>query len=115
LPPLRRFLGVCPVVATSIPPEVIPRSQRKSLAEVAAFSAALVLSFFLAFGWHASSSGNLFYLLFLPIIWIAVRRGLRGAIPGLLALNISLVLVMFVMPQRLQELALLQVLMLFFL
>ncbi|MGB7731957.1 MAG: ATP-binding protein [Candidatus Acidiferrum sp.] len=59
----------------------------------------------------ASSSGNLFYLLFLPIIWIAVRRGLLGAIPGLLALNISLVLVMFVMPQRLQELALLQVLM----
>ena len=111
LPPLRRFLGICPAGGTPISPENIPQSQRKSLPEVAAFSAALVLSFFLVFGWHASSSGNLFYLLFLPIIWIAVRRGSRGAIPGLLALNISLVLVIFVMPQRLQELTLLQVLM----
>lgn len=111
LPPLRRFLGICPAGVTVSSPEILPQSPRKSLPEVAAFSAALVLCFFLVFGWHASSSGNLFYLLFLPIIWIAVRRGLRGAIPGLLALNISLVLVMFVMPQRLQELALLQVLM----
>lgn len=45
------------------------------------------------------------------MIWIAVRRGLHGAISGLLLLDISRVVIMRVLPQRLEDLALLQFLM----
>jgi two-component system sensor histidine kinase/response regulator len=46
------------------------------------------------FGWLPRSAGNqnMFYVFFLPIVWIAVRRGLRGAATGILMLNIGIVL-----------------------
>jgi PAS domain S-box-containing protein len=110
LPRLRRFLGFCPSDPPPSP-NVKPQFRRKNFLEIVAFCGTLFLSFALAFGWNPSRSAHLFYLLFLPIIWIAVRRGLRGAIAGLLALNISLAAVMYTLPKRLEDLAVLQLLM----
>ena len=111
LPQLRRHLGKFSSVPEPTSFHLSAHARRKRLLESASFCAALLLSLLLVFGRHSGRSAHLFYLLFLPVIWIAVRRGLRGAISGLLLLDISLVLIMRMLPQRLEELALLQFLM----
>ena len=55
---------------------------------------------------------DLFYLFFLPIIWVAVRRGLRGATAGILALNFGIIMLLRIYPQDNQQLAVVQFLML---
>ena len=107
LPHLRRFLGMPEIFPTHL--STGPRHHRRL--EVLAFLAALFVSLTLVFGWTSNHSASLFYLLFLPIIWIAVRRGLRGAIGGMLLLNVSLAVIMQMRPQKLEEFALLQLLM----
>ena len=107
LPYLRRFLGMPEIFPTHLSSG--PRQHRRL--EVLAFLAALFVSLTLVFGWAPTHSASLFYLLFLPIIWIAVRRGLRGAIAGMLLLNVSLAVIMQTRPQKLEEFALLQLLM----
>ncbi len=111
LPRLRRYMGidVAPAVPRAAKNPKQPR--RKSMLEAIAFSAALIFTFVAVFGLKPSVSASFFYLLFLPIIWIAVRRGLRGAIAGLLTLNIGLAVVMYGWPQQLDQLADLQFLM----
>jgi two-component system, LuxR family, sensor kinase FixL len=52
-------------------------------------AAAFVLLFWIMFG--APASRQLFYLAFLPVIWIAMRQGIRGAVIGLLGLNFGMV------------------------
>ena len=52
-------------------------------------AAALVLLFWIMFGGPAPR--QLFYLAFLPVIWIAMRQGIRGAVSALLALNFGIV------------------------
>jgi PAS domain S-box-containing protein len=111
LPSLRRFLGI----SLGAPPLYFTGGflsfRRKYLLETVAFVAALVLSFLIVFGWNPSHSANLFYLLFLPLIWIAVRQGLRGAIAGLLVLNVGLAVIMYSLPQRVTEIGIVQILM----
>lgn len=51
--------------------------------------AAFFLLFWIMFGGPASR--QLFYLAFLPVIWIAMRQGIRGAVIGLLVLNFGIV------------------------
>ena len=51
--------------------------------------AAFVGVFWIMFG--ASASDQLFYPAFLPIIWIAMRQGIRGTVTGLLGLNFGVV------------------------
>jgi len=110
LPQLRRFLGICRNVQPSLVPELFAHG-RKFLAEFAAFCVALSLCFVLVFAADSSHSANFFYLLFLPIIWIAVRHGLHGSILGLLALNIGLAAIMYGTSQEVQILSRLQLLM----
>jgi signal transduction histidine kinase/CheY-like chemotaxis protein len=49
--------------------------------------ASIVLVLYLIFGLNLGRHYELFYLSFLPIIWIAVRNGLRGATAGIVLLN----------------------------
>ena len=57
--------------------------------------------------------GNaIFYLLFLPVIWIAVRRGLRGATAGILALDSGIIVTTMIYPRSAGELVELQFVML---
>ncbi|MGC2670904.1 MAG: response regulator, partial [Candidatus Acidiferrum sp.] len=53
-----------------------------------------------------------FYLLFPPLIWVAVRRGLRGATAAILALDTGLIIALRIYPRSPGELSLLQFLML---
>jgi diguanylate cyclase (GGDEF)-like protein/PAS domain S-box-containing protein len=57
--------------------------------EVAGQAASFGLLFWIMFG--VSDSKQLFYPAFLPIIWMGMRRGIRGAVTGLLALNFGIV------------------------
>ena len=52
-------------------------------------AAAFGLLFWIMFG--RTESGTLLYPAFLPIIWIGMRRGIRGVVTALLALNFGIV------------------------
>lgn len=65
-------------------------AKQKSLSfflETAAQVASIFLALWIVFGANFSSSFELFFLLFIPVIWIAVRGGLRGSAWCLLVLN----------------------------
>lgn len=61
-------------------------------AETLAQISSIGISFVLVFGFnHQRYSFELFYLLFLPVVWIAVRRGLGGAAWAVLVVQIALI------------------------
>jgi PAS domain S-box-containing protein len=50
---------------------------------------AIVVTLWLVFIWNQGRSNDLYYLLFLPMVWIAAREGLPGACTGLLFQNLG--------------------------
>lgn len=44
------------------------------------------------FGFEAENASKLFYLLFLPLVWISTRYGFEGATAGLLATQVGLII-----------------------
>ena len=64
--------------------------------EVTGQAASFGLLFWIMFG--VSDSRQLFYPAFLPIIWMGMRRGIRGAVTGLLALNFGIVVTLRFVP-----------------
>jgi PAS domain S-box-containing protein len=80
--------------------------------ESCAQGASILLSLWIVFGWNLVKSYDLFYLFFLPILWIAVRRGLRGATTAVVLLNSGAMLMLRVYSSDPQRLTLLQILML---
>ncbi|HTQ95496.1 MAG TPA: ATP-binding protein, partial [Candidatus Acidoferrum sp.] len=112
IPGLRRFLGLSPIEPTANAPSILVHFNRKNLLETLAFCTSLFLSLLLVFSWNLGHSSHLFYLLFLPLVWIAARAGLRGAVAGLMVLDISLALIMHLFSQHIEDLALIQFLML---
>ena len=81
-------------------------------AESAIFSATIIAVVWVALSGHWSRGDELFYLLFLPLIWIAVRRGLRGATAAILAMDTGIIIALRIYPRAPSELTLLQFLML---
>ncbi|MBS4097081.1 MAG: MASE1 domain-containing protein [Sulfuricella sp.] len=63
------------------------RPQPEMLAQAAAVLAAL----WLIFGVEYSDEFKFFYLLFLPLIWIAMRHGIRGATIAILGIQLGLI------------------------
>src|SRR5262249_1475387 len=63
------------------------------------------------FGSHGGNN-ELFYLLFVPLVWMAMRKGLRGASLAVLVLNVGIILVLRWMPQDAHRLVVLQFMML---
>jgi PAS domain S-box-containing protein len=84
----------------------------KRWAETAGIAIGLVGLFYIIFGRNFAQSVPLFYLFFLPVIWIAIRRGLRGVVAGLLFIDFGLAAMLRIFPQDLNALAMLQFLML---
>jgi PAS domain S-box-containing protein len=82
------------------------------LLENTAQGASIALSLFVVFRWDVSASYELFYLFFLPIIWIAVRHGLRGATIAILLLNAGAMINVYFYPESGHRLGMLQTLML---
>jgi len=60
------------------------------------------------FGWELARSSELYYLFFLPILWIAVRRGIYGATAGNLILNAGVMLTLWSFAEDLHRLVMLQ-------
>jgi PAS domain S-box-containing protein len=80
--------------------------------EVMAQAGSIVLALWIVFGSHLAQSFELFYLLFLPTIWIAVRHGMPGATWATLALNLGAMVMLKIAPEDMQRLGVLQFLML---
>ena len=82
------------------------------VSEILAQAASMVLVLDAVFGLHVTRTYEPFYLFFVPIIWIAVRRGLRGAAIGVLALNSGAMVALWFFGADVSRLAMSQVLML---
>jgi PAS domain S-box-containing protein len=80
--------------------------------EKIAQAVAVGLTLWIVFRWNLAVSYELFYLFFLPVIWIAVRSGLPGAATAVLALNAGAMVMVRLFPENLNRLAVLQLLML---
>ena len=63
----------------------------RSVFEVLAQAASILIFLWLVFGSRYHDL-QLFYLAFVPIVWIAMRHGIRGVVMGLLVLNFGIIL-----------------------
>ena len=63
---------------------------RNEILEALAQTAAIVASIWLLFGFAPASPYQPLYLVFIPVIWVAVRHGLRGATLATFALSVGL-------------------------
>jgi diguanylate cyclase (GGDEF)-like protein/PAS domain S-box-containing protein len=98
LPHIRNWLS--PERAELDPPSVPLPAKKLSLAAVAEScgqTATMLAALWVMFG---SDSGpyNYFYLGFIPVIWIAMRQGVRRVVTAILALNFGIVLAMHLFP-----------------
>lgn len=64
---------------------------RKKIMEVALQAISIITALWMIFGLAETEEFKFFYLLFLPLIWIAVRWGLRGATLALVAIQLGLI------------------------
>lgn len=71
---------------------VFTRQRLPSLSwEMPMQAAAIIAALALVFGFTHAYSFQFFYLLFLPVIWIAIRFGLEGVVAGLVATQAGLI------------------------
>jgi PAS domain-containing protein len=91
-------------------PLAIERTHRRTFGslEFAAQLATLVFALWLVFGSRLSESYDLFYLIFLPVIWVAVRQGIPGVTTAILLLNLGSMVMLNFYPEDLYHLAMLQ-------
>jgi len=74
--------------------------------------ASMILGLYLIFGVNLGAHYELFYLFFVPVIWIAVRHGLRGTTVGVLSLNLGVLIAYRLFGLHTNSLSMLQVLLL---
>jgi PAS domain S-box-containing protein len=98
-----------------VPDECVeaPALERREIPDIAAAVALILMVLWLAFGSPVAEEVNLFYLCFLPILWIALRHGFPGAILGALAISVGVVLSALAFGFQFASLAEEQVLLLF--
>lgn len=80
----------------------------ETLLQLAAIAAALAL----VFGYAEEKQFQLFYVLFLPVVWMAVRAGSEGVTVGILITQLGLILGVILFPGRGHDVTALQALML---
>jgi PAS domain S-box-containing protein len=115
IPPLARFYGDSLLTIPLTIDRRGPTSARTRIIrmlEIVAQTVSIAIALWLAFGWDSTHRDELFYLFFLPIIWIAVRHGLPGASIGIAALNFGAMAMLQLFPINVGDFALLQMLML---
>jgi PAS domain S-box-containing protein len=100
-----------------IPAAIVKRVRAKAFGargslEVIAQAGSIVLALWIVFGSHVAQSSEVFYLLFLPTIWIAVRHGMSGATCATLVLNLGAMAMLRIAPEDIRRLGVLQFLML---
>jgi PAS domain S-box-containing protein len=117
LPRLRRFAGYSEPASTPGDQARVMVGRHDSqgirrAAESALFALCIAAVLWVALSGRWSRGNEMFYLLFLPLIWMAVRRGLRGATAAILALDSGIIVALRIYPRSPSELPLLQFLML---
>lgn len=85
---------VCPLALIFFARGRLLRSSLETVAQIAAIVVALALVFVFADKHHF----QLFYVLFLPIVWMAVRGGLEGVTVGILLTQIGLIAGVEILP-----------------
>ncbi len=80
----------------------------ETLLQFAAIAAALVL----VFGYAEERQFQLFYVLFLPIVWMAVRSGREGVTVGILVTQLGLIVGFILFPEEANDVTAFQALML---
>ncbi len=85
-----------PLVLMLLPPRPWMHGMpvRTAVRETVLFIAGAVLALWIIFGPQWSDPYKLFYVLFLPVIWVATRHGTVGAIFGLAGIQLGLVVVL---------------------
>jgi two-component system, LuxR family, sensor kinase FixL len=102
------ILGIAPLALLAL-----TRRQILSISiETALQCAAIVCALVVVFGLAEEQEFQLFYILFLPIIWMAVRNGIEGASLGILITQLGVVLGVSLIPYERQQLIAFQALML---
>jgi two-component system, LuxR family, sensor kinase FixL len=80
----------------------------ETLLQLAAIMAALVL----VYAYWSAQHLQLFYILFVPIVWMAVRTGIEGVCLGILATQLGFILGFHAFPDQIAEMPKIQALML---
>ncbi len=99
---------ITPFALIALTRPAMPRLTREAALQIAAIAAALALIFGLA----QEQQYQLFYLLFLPVVWMAVRTGIEGVSCGILLTQLGLIAGVELFRDDSQDLMAFQVLML---
>jgi signal transduction histidine kinase len=102
------IMGVTPFLLILWTRNDLLRMSIETAAQVAAILAALAL----VFGYASAKEFQLSYVLFLPIVWMAVRTGIEGVSIGILITQLGLIVGFQLFPDGTHELTAFQMLML---
>lgn len=96
LPSILRFwvgdmIGIMVVVPLLLVHTPFKAIRWRPTGETTAQAASVALALWLIFGLEFTDEFKFFYLLFLPLIWIATRHGVRGATIAILAMQLGLI------------------------
>jgi signal transduction histidine kinase len=80
--------------------------------ETALQALAIILALYMIFGLTGSAHLRLFYVLFVPIVWMGLRKGLEGATSGLVLAQIGVVVGLLLTQEKAASVTSLQALML---
>ena len=97
-PHVRKWLSPAP--AQLRPDRVVTPGRRPAVGTVAEVFAQILTMFGVLCIMFGTKDGryDYFYLCFIPVIWIAMRQGVRRVVTGLLALNFGIVVAMHLFP-----------------
>ena len=112
---LRYWVGDIVGVLALAPFALFALSGRRILplsAETVLQCAAVLVALAMVFGLAEEREFQLFYVLFLPVVWMAVRNGIEGVSAGILITQIGVILGVAFVPEEREELVALQPLML---
>jgi len=102
LPWVRRELLAAPAksVTRAVSSEKTkPRRILGTIAEAVGQGTSILVLLWVMFG-HPLGRLQLFYLSYVPVIWIAMRHGIKRVVTGLLALNFGIVVALKIFPQE---------------
>lgn len=111
---LRYWVGDVIGVMVVMPFGLILLTRRNALGksgEVLLQSAAIIAALMIVFGYASAQQLQLFYLLFLPIVWMAVRTGIEGVSVGILITQLGLIVGVQLSPSDTHDLTAIQALM----
>jgi diguanylate cyclase (GGDEF)-like protein/PAS domain S-box-containing protein len=99
LPPLRRWLSLEPAkpIQTTGKPRVSAGTRLRGIGEALGQTASILLVLWMMFA-PPFATAQLFYLSFIPMIWVAMRHGIKRVTTAILALDFGVVLALHFYP-----------------